>query len=237
MAVLARRRPQVRYVSRTAVFGPALAVPFAGWVYLHEPLDVTWPHAALWHLAGLAAFTFAGLMTWPFLVLSVLFLAPEAARGGLFPRHWRARYRTAHGRQYTGRDGKMHEADSSKISERLRRIVYFADRNRCSACKSRIGDWYTSAQGQEAVITHMEIDHLIPWIGGGLTTLLNCFTLCPPCNNVKSCYQKMADGYEFYHRGTRSSQNLAAARWVTRRERRHRLSLYRWLRAAWAIAA
>jgi 5-methylcytosine-specific restriction endonuclease McrA len=241
MAVLARRRwrvrrPQVRHVSRAAVFGPALAAPLGGWLYLREPPDVTWPHAAWWHLAGLAVFILAGLMTWPLLVLSVLFLAPEAVRGGLFPRRFRARYRQKHGRQYIGRDGRVHEADSSKISARLRRIVFFADRYRCSACKARAGDWRRDPDGREVRVTHMEIDHFIPWIGGGSTSLQNCFTLCNVCNNVKSCYQKAHDGYEYYNRARRSAKNLAQARWITHRERIHRFNLSRWLRAAWAIA-
>jgi 5-methylcytosine-specific restriction endonuclease McrA len=164
------------------------------------------------HWAGLGVMAAVSLVIWPMLVLALLFWLPALAAGGLVPRRWRIAYRHRHGRE---------GAPSAYISARLRRVVYAADRRRCVACKSRID---------------LNVDHVRPWAGGGLTTLWNCMTLCGRCNRVKSNYWQDRDGYVHY-RGYPGSADAHAAEQVLRRERRHRFWPLRWTRAAWALGS
>lgn len=214
-----RRRRGLPVISRAVTFGPALGLPAWAWADLGEPLR--------W--AGLGAMTVTGLLAWPALALTVLLTVPETAAGFLVPRTWRIRYRRAHGPRESQR--------SSYISKRLRRVVLAADRNRCGACRCRPGDWRTSPSGNQVYITHLDVDHYRPWIGGGLTVFSNCGALCPPCNQAKSCYWRDRDGYEHYNRERRSERALAEARWVMSRLRRHRYDPLRLVRAAWALGA
>jgi 5-methylcytosine-specific restriction endonuclease McrA len=80
----------------------------------------------------------------------------------------------------------------------------------------------------------LEIDHVIPWAGGGRTTLWNCMSLCPSCNGIKLNYSRDRDGYEHYA-GNRNW--IPQARRVLAREKRHRLNPLRWVRAAWALGS
>jgi HNH endonuclease len=211
MAVLARRRRvQVRHVSRMAVFGPAFAAPLAGWAYLHEPPDVTWPHAALWHLTGLAAFMLAGLLVIPGVLVSLTCFLPDLPKM-LVRQSWRAGYRYRHGRE---------GARSSRISARLRRLIYIADGYCCINCGSR---------------ADLQIDHRVPWAWGGLTILWNLFTLCEPCNVRKLDYHEVHGRPRFSRHF--NTQNTELAHHIFRLESRRRWNPFRMFRIAWALAA
>jgi HNH endonuclease len=121
------------------------------------------------------------------------------------PRRWRIRWRKTHERQ--------------NMPTWLRRAVLAADRYTCVFCGHRAG---------------LQIDHIRPWASGGLTSLFNLMVLCGPCNRVKSNYWRDRDGYVHYRSfpGSGNEQRAAAILAV---ERRHRLNLLRWLRAAWSL--
>jgi hypothetical protein len=125
-------------------------------------------------------------------------------RHRLATRRWRPRPRS---RQH-----------SSRISERLRRMVERADRYRCVGC----GVYWLPSQKRFAV------DHMVPWIMGGLTCLWNSALLCQTCNSVKSCYWVAPSG-QVYYRGRKQPPPQAAE--ILRRELAARRSLWRWLRA------
>lgn len=207
---MTRRRTSGRYaVSRSVTFAPGMALPVWGWVTLSDPYG--------W--IGLAALAAAGLLLWPVLVLSTLFYVPNAVAGGFLPRSWRIRYRQLHGRE---------GARSAYISKRLRYIVYAADRYRCVHCHRTYAEL-------RAIGSNLNADHILPWAGGGLTTLWNLMTLCRECNLVKSNYSVDKDGYEHYHAASRTTQALIQAAQILASEKRHRWNPARMLRAAWAI--
>jgi len=217
MTALARRRYRKYSLSRAVTFGPGLALPLWGWVYLREPFR--------W--AGLGVMAAAGLIAVPPVIVITLFFVPALVIGGVFPRRWRVRYRQ---RQIDA--GRPRESQrSSYISASLRRVVLAADRYRCVACKARLG----------VHVAWLEIDHMISWRGGGRTTFFNCSALCQPCNGIKSNYSVDRDGYIHYHgyRGLRAGQPLPPAvlqaAEILRRERRHRWNPLRLFRAAWAL--
>lgn len=214
---MARRKVQIRAVGRSVTFGPAALAPLAGWLYLGRPFNFGGHWEPTWRWLGLGAMETAGLILWPLAILALLFFLPEAARGGLVPRSWRIRYRETHGPRNTQR--------SSYISQRLRRVVYYADRYQCLSCRARLG----------IEADHLEVDHFRPWRWGGLTTLFNCTTLCPACNKIKLDYWRERNGYEHYARRYAVASSTQAAI-IAARLRRRRLSPVRWLRAAWAVA-
>jgi hypothetical protein len=192
-------------VSRSVTFAPGLVAAAGGWAYLGQPA----------HLAGLGVMAAAGLVTWPCLVMMMLF-APAVMLGACVPRRWRIGHRQRHGREH---------CRSAYISDRLRRVTFAADRYRCMSCRA-------AGRGRDAVVLHA--DHIRPWAGGYLTLLANMGTLCSTCNLLKSNYSRDRDGYEHYA-GNRA--NIQAAREILRRERIRRLSPLRWVRAAWALAS
>lgn len=205
-----RRQLSARYtLSRSVTFAPGIGLPLWGWFALSDP--------AGWY--GLAVLGAAGILLWPVMVLSTLFYVPSAAAGGCFPRSWRIRYRQAHGRE---------GARSAYISKRLRNIVFAADRWRCVHCHRALAEL-------RATGSNLNADHIIPWAGGGLTTLWNLMTLCRECNLAKSNYSVDSDGYEHYYAPKRTTAALVLAAQILASEKRHRWNLLRMLRAAWAL--
>lgn len=214
-----RRRYRKYKLSRWATFGSGAGLPLGGWLYLGEPLR--------W--AGLAGMDLAGLAVIPAAVLMVVFFLPAALAGGLVPRSWRIAHRDRHGRE---------NCRSSHISASLRRVTLAADRNRCLYCGVTAGElaqlprWIKDG----VVISRaLHIDHYVPWIAGGLTTLLNMGTLCDEHNEIKSCWYRNRRGRVWYNRAKRSPANLAVAEEITMSIRWRRWSLFRLLRAAWAL--
>lgn len=185
---------------RTVSFVPPAGLAAWGWQAAREPL----------HLAGLGGAVALGLMTWPLLVLAIVFGLPACA-AALVPRSWRAAHRHREAERGYGRP---------YIPIRLRRAVLAADRHRCLFCGSSLS---------------LQLDHVMPWSCGGLSTLWNLVTLCGTCNRVKSnywCYRR--SGREVY-RPFRNANNKAKARLILAVERRARCNPARWLRAAWAL--
>lgn len=218
MTVIRRQRHYRQYhLPRGTTFGPAVLAPLAGWGYLGEPL----------HWAGLGVMLAAGLLVIPAAVLVVMFFLPAMIMSGLIPRRRRARHR-----QRLIEDGVPRNAQrSSYISASLRRVVLAADRNRCSYCGARL----------HIHVAWLEVDHMVAWSGGGLTTLFNCRALCQPCNGVKLNYSVDRDGYIHYrgYKGLRAGQALPRvvldAADILRAERRGRWNPLRLWRAAWAL--
>lgn len=97
----------------------------------------------------------------------------------------------------------------------LHRSVYAADRHRCVYCRSRV---------------QLQLDHIVPWSFGGLTSLWNCATLCGRCNRVKSNYWR-SDSGKVYYRAWRNAANQSMAGAILRAELRARYNPLRWVRA------
>lgn len=156
--------------------------------------------------AGLVLLLAAAVTVWPLLVIAVFFLFPSLLAGLLVPRRWRAAYRHGRGRP--------------AIHAWLRRAVFAADRYRCVYCGSQLS---------------LQVDHIRPWASGGLSSLLNCMTLCAVHNRVKSNYWIDRDGYVHY-RGFDGSESRRLAAAILAAERRRRWNPVRWIRAAWALS-
>jgi 5-methylcytosine-specific restriction endonuclease McrA len=180
---------------RAVLFGPPVPLAAVAWEQLGQPA----------HLAGLAVLCTLALLAVPLLILPVV-LVPHVLLSLLVPRKWRKEWRHRRPRN---------EQRSSRISKRIRRAVFAADRNTCimhdADCSGRLN-----------------VDHVRPWSQGGLTWLLNLLTLCEFHNLVKSNYwpgvfYRPWDGYD----DKRGAAIVLAA------ERRARLNPARWLRAAW----
>lgn len=125
------------------------------------------------------------------------------------------RQRLAHRRWRSRPRGKQR---SSRISPHLRAMVERADRRTCVNCGAK---WL---RGQE----RFPVDHMTPWVMGGLTCLWNSALLCKRCNSVKSCYWVAPSG-KTYYRGKRKPPPEAAV--ILAKELAARRSLARWLRA------
>jgi 5-methylcytosine-specific restriction endonuclease McrA len=163
---------------------------------------------------------------WLAALLIPLLAIPSSAVSGrwgilpaLAPRRWRWRYRRW--RRDTviplmarprGRQG------SARISNRLRAMVMRADRHRCVFCGAQ---W-------ERGMNRFPVDHMVPWIMGGLTCLWNCALLCKQCNTVKSAYWKAPSGKVYYHGGQQPPPRAAL---ILAAEQLARRSPSRWLRA------
>jgi len=109
-------------------------------------------------------------------------------RGLLWPRRWRQRWRA---KVRHGVRGK-----NDRIGARLRREVLAADRHRCVACgfaPKQVG------RGKRARWPGLQIDHITPWIMGGLTWKPNLATLCKSCNGCKGIYWVSPEGKVYYH--------------------------------------
>jgi hypothetical protein len=122
-------------------------------------------------------------------------------------RRRRARYRMGHGRR---------GAPSAFVGARLERIVLWADRGRCVVCGDR---------------ARVQVDHVQPWAGGGLTWLPNVAVLCRAHNVIKGNYSVDPDG--FVHMRVRS--NIPAAREIIAAERAARRRPVRWVRLALGV--
>jgi len=81
---------------------------------------------------------------------------------------------------------KRHKT-SRAISWRTRFLVMRRDRFRCRIC----GD--SPARKSSTVLV---VDHIVPWDGGGETTMENLQTLCEPCNGGKSNLPMISDATE-----------------------------------------
>jgi len=126
-------------------------------------------------------------------------------RGLLFPRRWRQRWRA------TVRHGVRGKHD--RITARLRRKVLAADGNRCVGCGA------TARSSGHA----LQIDHITPWIMGGLTWYPNLAALCKACNGMKGIYWVTPAGTVYYHATWgRSSLEGAAAIHAAELRARHR---------------
>jgi len=125
----------------------------------------------------------------------------------LVSRETRRRYR--HGRPRS-------KQRSSRISKRLRARVMRADRKRCVYCGSR---------------QQPQIDHVIPWIMGGLTWYPNLCVLCKEHNGIKGIYWVSPQGKTYYKPAWGARSDVAMARDIHAAEIRARLSLGRAFRA------
>jgi len=125
-------------------------------------------------------------------------------RHRLMNRRWRPKGRSAQ--------------RSSRISAHLHAMVERADRHRCVGCGAR---WVKGTK-------RFPVDHMVPWIMGGLTCLWNSALLCQSCNSIKSCYWVAPSG-KVYYRGKRQPPPKAAQ--ILAREIAARRSPARWLRA------
>jgi 5-methylcytosine-specific restriction endonuclease McrA len=157
------------------------------------------------HVPGLLTAEVFCFIFWPLVLVLVLYCGPGLPLA-LVP--WRARrwYRELRG----GRPA---------IASWLRRGVLAADRHRCCYCGGR---W------------ELQLDHIRPWSLGGLSVLWNFAVLCGRCNRVKSNYWRFRSGHVVY-RAWAGSADAALAERILAHEKRHRLNLARWVRAAWAL--
>lgn len=234
----ARRRNRAA-VSRVVTFGPALAIPPWGWSVLSEPL----------HFIGLGVMTVSGVLVIPGLIVLAVFLlprggpalvprkwrkryrrwlayhgiprgkrrfwqAPNLMRFALARRHW-----CGDSCREAGRGIPRERQRSSRISDFLRRVTYFADRDRCVYCRRHL-------------FLERQADHYVPWSQGGLTTVWNLMTLCRDCNLAKSNYWRGV-----FYRPVEGYDNIGLAAAILAAERRHRYNPLRLTRAAWALGA
>lgn len=153
----------------------------------------------LGHVAGLVVLLVLGA------------LVPALAHAAV-PRHWRVKYRHAHGRE---------GARSAYISKRQRRAVFAADWHRCVYCHSTL---------------NLQVDHVMPWSCGGRTWLPNLVTLCGRCNRVKSNYWVERNGRCVY-RPFVGAANIQLAAAILEAEKRARRNPARWARAGLRLAA
>jgi hypothetical protein len=147
----------------------------------------------------------AAVLVWPLAAITVVYGIPASLRA-LIPREWRARHRY-------GRPRKA-------IPARIRRAALARYRHRCVYCQ---------APGQ------LQIEHIMPWSRGGLTSLWNCSVLCALHNRIKSDYWVYRSGRACY-RPWDGHANEALAADILAAERRARINLLRWLAAAWLLA-
>lgn len=157
------------------------------------------------------------LVVLPVLALASAFSTPGGLLSLLATRRQRYehRYRLMHRRWRPRPRAKQR---SSKISRHLHRMVERADRHRCVGCGAR---WQRGTK-------RFAVDHMTPWIMGGLTCLANSALLCQSCNSIKSCYWVAPSG-RVYYRGRRHPPPRAAE--ILAAELAARRSVLRWLRA------
>lgn len=218
-----RRRYRKYHLGRSFTFGPGVLAPLGGWLYLGEPL----------HWAGLAAMAAAGLVVIPAAVVFALFCLPAIIIGGPF-REWRIRHRQHHDRAV---------CKSAYITAGLRRVVLAMDRNSCLYCGISAAELaqLPPRVNLDGRVTprRVHVDHGMPWKAGGRTTLVNLGVLCDEHNEIKLNYWRerrgRRKGYTWYRPALRDPGRLAAAADITRVVLRCRYSLFRLLRAAWAL--
>jgi 5-methylcytosine-specific restriction endonuclease McrA len=114
------------------------------------------------------------------------------------------------------RMARRHDRPRPSIPGWLRKAVYAADRYRCVYCGSQL---------------KLQLDHIIPWSFGGLSTLWNLVTLCGRCNRIKSNYWKSDTG-KVYYRAWADANAMGLAGLILKRELAARRSPLRWVRAA-----
>lgn len=199
---------------RGASFIPAGLTAGWAWDQLHQPF----------HYTGLIITAGLVFTVWPLIMLAIL-TGPPALLAGCVPSRWRAAHRRRHGQRHrrscppTCRGGRAH-CRGGRITARLRRACYAADRHACLYCGGAEGG--------------LQVDHGFAWSLGGLATVWNLFTLCGLCNRVKSNYHRWPSGRETY-RAWQDADSLTIARAIARKEARARWNLARWWRAAWAL--
>lgn len=209
----ARINPGRYAVSHLVTFGPALGFPVWGWDYLGLAQRLVHPYE--WIVLGVMII--GGLLVIPAAVVVLLFFVPKIP-AGLVPRDWRKMHR----RRLIERGVPRASQRSSYISKALRRVVMAAGRYKCAACRTRIGPGYC------------EIDHVMPWSLGGLTTLFNLMALCPRCNQTKSNVWRFPSGSVVYvPRPGYNNKDLALE--ILYFERRARWNPIRLMLAAWAL--
>jgi hypothetical protein len=194
---LRRARRRFRVPRPAWILAPGAVLALWGWIAMNEG----------GHLIGLLFLLALGITAWPSAML-LLVMTPALLQERDAPRKHRIKVRIL-------------DRTRPAVPAKMIRIVLFADRHRCVACRSR---------------GPFNIDHYRPWGGGGLTALHNMMTLCVRCNKVKSNYWRDDDGYVHYH-PFMGSDNSGMARKILSRERRARRSPVRWVRMAWALAA
>jgi 5-methylcytosine-specific restriction endonuclease McrA len=167
---------------------------------VHEAAGTALVVVALAGSAALAAFSTPGGL----LSLLVTRRRRYEYRRWLANRRWRKRPRA--------------KQRSARISAHLHAMVERADRRTCVGCGAK---WQ---RGQPK----FAVDHMTPWIMGGLTCLANSALLCRTCNTVKSCYWVSPSGREYY-RGRGRPPRRAVEIWHA--ELAARRSVARWLRA------
>jgi 5-methylcytosine-specific restriction endonuclease McrA len=104
---------------------------------------------------------------------------------------------------------------SSYCPPRFRGRILRADRRRCVYCRSTY---------------QLQVDHIVPWSLGGMTSLWNCAVLCGTCNRVKSAYWVSPAG-TVYYRPFKDASDVATAAAIVAAERAARRNPWRWLRA------
>lgn len=155
--------------------------------------------------------------------VAIIFTGP-AWWVALVPQHARARHRQR--RAARGHRERPH------IPVRHRRRVFAADRYVCIGCGAHYPPHLTWPRG-----VGLQIDHLIPWLAGGLTSLWNSFTLCGRCNRIKSNFNVDRRGVVHYRQKFTDLASidpgtlLDVAHRIAIRERQLRRSPARWLRA------
>lgn len=116
-----------------------------------------------------------------------------SGRWGLLPllatREQRARFRAKRPRR---------RQKSERIPARLRRAVRAADRDRCAHCG-------TSRTELKLAGREMHVDHIVPWLYGGVTCLWNLALLCDEHNEAKRAYFVREDGSEYRGRSRRDA--------------------------------
>jgi len=218
-----RRRYRKYHLARSATFGPGFLAPLGGWLYLGEPL----------HWAGLAVMAAAGLIVIPAAVVFVLFCLPAIIIGGPF-RQWRISHRMHHDRA---------KCKSAYISAGLRRVVLAMDRYSCLYCGRSSAELalLPPRVNLNGVVTprRVHVDHGQPWIAGGRTTMFNLGVLCDEHNEIKLNYWRerrgRRKGYIWYRPQRRTPERLLVAADITRVVLRKRWSIFRLVRAAWAL--
>lgn len=202
---MAKRRRRSKVLPYTSLAAPVLAL--AGWSDMHEPFK------GEGLLALLVLGAIAGLMT-PAILVS-LGDAPKL----LVPARWRAsyRYKRKHEDHWYLSQQTREEQKSGKVPLYLWRTVLYIDRYQCVWCHAT---------------EDLDVDHIWPWMAGGLSVLWNLMTLCSKCNTLKLDYCPAK-----WYRPRCSPKNRAEAREILRCERWHRWNPARWVRAGFALVA
>jgi len=142
----------------------------------------------------------------PGMILCVL-TVPTGLREAMTPRYERIAQRKA---------VRVSGLRRPPVKARLKRMLMRAYRGRCVSCHSRV---------------LIQYEHRCPYSLGGKTWFFNMTLLCSVCNEAKSSYWVMRDGWVADGHGL---VNKRLARKILRRERRAACNPLVYWRAAWA---